>query len=263
MLLLLTVVVFVSGMVSCSKTQSRQLQPGSASLSAKSLPYTIENISSFDTFFRPMADSLIKYSDSLHYLNSDLEFPAIIQTVGDIKTALLTNDTILYRYELVNKTWKFKDSLGPYASASSAKSTDLNDDGFDDLLVFSHPNVNGLSFTEVFMGNSSGTLKYRPDYGHVNLFKVENKRGILGSWFWGGTYAPQGKEYYTWVGDSLQLLRGAEMVLVPDTNKENTVNPVVSLYRLKNRKKFIYRQCLCPEVFDTAIWKGSPLPGEE
>lgn len=200
-----------------------------------------------------LLDSLNRYSNLTEALLTDdsLTYSVIITKANNKKIAVIAIAfQKLFLYEFMENKWIQIESIQLETYACSITVEDINKDTFEDLIINGHTDDWGNNYSYLFIAKKSAEYKYRADINLCNL-QYDKDMNLIKSSEDGGCYAYRCKEYYHWVGDSLKLLRGAEI------NPDQTDNDIVRFYTLKNNEKHIYKVTKdIGSVYDTALWKG-------
>lgn len=200
---------------------------------------------------KSLIDSLNRFQNLNEVLLRDdsSKYVLYINEVNNKKIGIIAiTDSVLFLFMKREGSWIQKDSILFINYAESIVATDLNGDFHDDILIYGAPNMHGQIAPYVFISDNNGGFHYRQD---IHLFNIQfdKAKKLIRSYYQGGVYSLNNKEYYYWNGDSLKLLRGVEQNL---SAKEE----IVSFYKLKNGKRFDYKIITNPKeiVYDTALW---------
>jgi len=159
-------------------------------------------------------------------------------------------DSILYFSQENQKT----DTISFYNSLFGFNSnTDLNNDGFKELIIYGHHNMHGQRQSYVFLSDKTGRLHYRPELSLPNLVYDSITKHII-SYYIGGVYSEHSKFIYIWDKDSLRLIRGATIQF----NSPHT-GYVLKFFEGNVDKPYKTIQS-SEEPWDTAIFKDYPEP---
>lgn len=168
------------------------------------------------------------------------------------------NDSISIFYQVVDTKWKFTDSI-TYA-IYYVESTDLNADGYEDLVLTYGISGAGGNYENVcfIYYPQSKTFKHNSFYDLPNIHYEKSRKYICSAWFKGGGLSCAGKEIYEISGDSLVLTQG--IIFCPDENEKSN-NATLEYYVLKNRKEKIIKKIenkydKLYYIFDTTYWNS-------
>ncbi|MES2386999.1 MAG: hypothetical protein V4543_03275 [Bacteroidota bacterium] len=232
---------------------------GSSAKAPVSNAFQVENSYRLSAEYRKYADSLIKYSYLDFYSDTiTARVSAIIVSVNGIKTAFLPDTSLIYRYVAHGNMWMLADSISSYWPIGDASVMDVDNNGINDIVLYTTYNVHGIHYPYVLLGNANGSYTYRDEITLPNIFSMD--KGFIGSCLWGGAPSPVTKEKYKWCSDSLRLVSGAEIIYKENPAQPDSFIADVKLYRLKAGKKQVYKRCNCAEAYDTAVWPGE-CPG--
>lgn len=199
-----------------------------------------------------------------------------------METALQRNDTAfldtcsmmllgwrmdtLYFYEQDTVLWISRKNKGEWTlldrvighGISRIDTMDVNADGYMDILVIGHPQMNGHSPTLPILSRQDGSLQVRTDCILWNFVYIP-ERNVVRSYWIGSWYADKFKEEYHWVNDSLELFAGVRLI-VNDT-KWNDTNHITTLeyYHLQGDTEVITKRIVSDsndEEYSTALWQG-------
>lgn len=201
-----------------------------------------------------LLDSLYRFSQLSEVLLRDdsAHYVLYINEFENKKVALIAiTDSILFLFEQKDLNWYQTDSIIFETYAESFESTDLNGDHKKDMLIYGHPNMNGQVAPYVILCDKNDNFHIRPDI-HLFNIKYDQVKKLVMSFYLGGAYGIDVKEYYQWKGDSLVLERGIE------NNRSNpgTENITTTFYKLDNGKRIDYKKIKDSKgiIFDTALW---------
>jgi hypothetical protein len=154
-------------------------------------------------------------SDSTFFYRIEIDSTdqaALGGVVNGSRVAVISNpsDSSLLLLRSINGQWKQVDSIGFTDFAAALTTRDLNGDGKDELILNGVPNMHGNPLPYVFFADKAGELHYRPDLNLYNI-RFNKQTGFVESFYEGGARSLHSKATYKWVGDSLQLLKRAEL----------------------------------------------------
>ncbi|WP_148230666.1 XAC2610-related protein [Chitinophaga pinensis] len=129
---------------------------------------------------------------------------------------------------------------------------DLNQDGYNDLMIYESLNMHGQLHPRVFLSNKAGRLRYRPDLSIFNLCYDTITKHVV-SFYVGGAYSEHSKNTYTWENDSLRLIRGASLKIVSPEE-----GSILTFYTGKDKKPYKTFDKNAEELWDTAVFEQIP-----
>jgi hypothetical protein len=166
-------------------------------------------------------------------------------------------DTSLWIVRKHEKQWTLLDRVTGHG-ISHLNAIDVNADGYTDILVIGHPQMNGHSPTLPILARKDGSLQVRTDCILWNFVYVRERNVVRSSWE-GSWYATKFKEEYHWVNDSLQLSAGVRLI-IDDTKWNDTSNTTtLEYYHLQGDSEVITKRIVSDsndEEYLTALWQG-------
>jgi len=183
--------------------------------------------------------------------DNNSRFVLYLNKLNNKKVAVIAfTDTCLIIFQNLNNEWVQIDSVPFNSYASKFEITDLNGDNKDDLIVYGFANMHGERLPYVFITDKNNVLHYRSDI-HLYNIKYDKTKKLIMSYYQGGAYSINCKEYYYWQGDSLKLLKGVEQNL---STGESSI--FITFYKLKDGKRFDYKKMKDNKgaIYDTVFW---------
>jgi len=197
-------------------------------------------------------DSLLAgytFRDSVFILDDEAETSLFTTTVNGKPYALyFLKDCLLIIYDQQQSKWVAVDTVAIDDYALGFHSADdLNGDGTNDVVIYSHYNMHGQTRCSVLLTDSNNNLHYRPDI-HLWNIHFDTVKHQLTSYYEGGAFSDHSKEIYNWKNDSLVLMRGIVINL--------SQHPKLGrFYTLKDTIKITGD---VETVFDTAFFSDYP-----
>lgn len=130
---------------------------------------------------------------------------------------------------------------------------DLNQDGYNDLMIYESLNMHGQLHPRVFLSNKAGKLRYRPELSIFNLCYDTITKHVV-SFYEGGVYSDFSKNSYTWENDSLRLIRGASLKFISPEK-----GSILTFYTGKDEKPYKTFNKDSEELWDTAVFEIIPV----
>ncbi|HMC99919.1 MAG TPA: hypothetical protein VKH37_07195 [Ferruginibacter sp.] len=249
---MIRVIIVVSSIIliaGCSQSPEKNKQSGAAPF--KGLSRSIQAVK------LRLIDSLKRFSglSSCSLIEDSAKYKLDIATNDGKKVGLIgITDSMLYVFRHSGDEWIQDDSASFETYQFDFSFEYLNDDDQEDLIVYGFGNMHGQSEPFVFLCDSSGRFRYRPDIKQYNPSYNQHTK-LFRSFYEGGAFSIIDKEIYHWVGDSLKLIRGAAF----DPSAAATQFPVTTFYVEKNGKRFDYKTVTdkTGKIYDTAVWKDN------
>ncbi|NIG54039.1 FG-GAP repeat protein [Chitinophaga sp. Cy-1792] len=155
-----------------------------------------------------------------------------------------------------NSQWWLVDTLPFRYFGGWIDTTDLNGDGYTDLLVSGEP-ANGNYVGVPVLSDANGSLKVYPHCKHPNFTYVPELHVVRAYWA-GSWYSTFFKEEYVWKDDSLILREGVRM-LPPASMEDNSGIDTLEYYRMQGDREYVYKRLISDsswQVYDHALWEG-------
>lgn len=177
---------------------------------------------------------------------------AVIRWHQDKLAVCSDHDGLSFVLQKSGKQWRISHTLS-MTQIWEISATDINGDGYMDILLNDFPTIHSNSFCTPLLSDATGKLSLREDCTMMNMRYHRSTRTIRTEVL-GGVLSPVSKEEYKWLNDSLQLIRGVE--LIPDGN---TRQPMYDLnfYHFAHDKEVIDMHLRGPKVdqiYYKAFW---------
>lgn len=166
-------------------------------------------------------------------------------------------DTIVWIGRKVSKDWSLVGRINGFG-LWKLDTMDINADGLTDILVTSHPQMNGHSPTIPILSGKDHRLRIREDCELWNFIYVPGKNVVRSFWI-GSWYATKFKEEYHWVNDSLQLSQGVRLSLKSTDYNDTSNITILEYYRWQGDSEIVTKRVAGSdnnEEYERAIWSG-------